>query len=114
MRLTEIDWNAPGGAADVQYEYPDDLIAPFVNWLRRSQRWMDDQHAVEEKLRNLNGRLRDYRERQGAVLIESLRPAVVTAEMPVAEPDAPVAATDRFAAARAALAEKRRLAAAPA
>lgn len=61
MRLKETDWNARGGAADVEVEYPDKPIQEFVNWIRKSAAWRENPELVERKVRHLNGLLMDHR-----------------------------------------------------
>ena len=61
MRLKETDWNAPGGAAEVEVEYPDAPIMDVVNWLRRTSAWLENHDLVERKVRRLNGILADHR-----------------------------------------------------
>ncbi len=61
MRLKETDWNAPGGAADVEVEYPDAPIQDLVNWLRKTSAWLENPELVERRVRRLNGVLADHR-----------------------------------------------------
>ena len=61
MKLLEVDWNAKGGAADVPVEYPDEVIAEFMNWLRRTSAWHEDVELVHRRVRRLNSQLADHR-----------------------------------------------------
>lgn len=61
MKLKEIDWNAPGGAAEIDVEYPDQPIIDFVNWLRRTTAWRENSEIVERRVRQLNMVLMDHR-----------------------------------------------------
>jgi hypothetical protein len=102
MRLKEIDWEAPGGAAPIEIEYPDQVIADFMNWLRRTSRWKETPGEVEQMVRILNDKLRDHRERpRSPVLEEEIED--------IEDMDTGEVKTDRFAAARAAKAAKRLL-----
>ena len=53
MKLTEVDWNAPGGAAEVEVDYPDAPLAEFLNWLRRTSAWHETPGRVERRIRRL-------------------------------------------------------------
>ena len=68
MRLKETDWNAPGGASEVEVEYPDAPIIDLVNWLRRTSAWIENPELVEQRVRRLNGELADFRNRPAAAL----------------------------------------------
>jgi len=67
MRLKETDWNAPGGAAEVEVEYPDAPIVDVVNWLRRTSAWLENPELVERRVRRLNGILADHRNTVGQI-----------------------------------------------
>jgi hypothetical protein len=61
MKLKELDWNAKGGVAEIEVEYPDDPIAALVNWLRRTSAWHEDVELVHRKVRHLDSRLAELR-----------------------------------------------------
>lgn len=61
MKLKEIDWNAPGGATEIDFEYPDAPIVEFMNWLRRTTAWRENPEIVERRVRQLNMVLMDHR-----------------------------------------------------
>lgn len=61
MRLIETDWDAPGGASPVEVEYPDAVIAEFMNWIRRTTAWLESPELVERRVRRLNAVLMDHR-----------------------------------------------------
>jgi hypothetical protein len=63
VRLKETDWDAPGGAAEVEVEYPDAPIIDLVNWLRKTSAWIENPELVERRVRRLNGILADHRNR---------------------------------------------------
>jgi hypothetical protein len=66
MRLKETNWDAPGGASEIEVEYPDAPIIDLVNWLRKTSAWLENPELVERRVRRLNGLLADYRASPGA------------------------------------------------
>ena len=66
MKLRETNWDAPGGASEVEVEYPDAPIIDLVNWLRKTSAWLENPELVERRVRRLNGLLADYRDSPGA------------------------------------------------
>lgn len=64
MRLKEEDWANPNGVSDVLVEYPESLIAPFMDWIRKTRAWAEDPERVEMRVRKLNRDLMDWREDQ--------------------------------------------------
>ena len=55
MKLQEKDWEAPGGVAVVDVEYPDAPIAEFVNWLRQNGKsWEFEPERLHNRLHRLN------------------------------------------------------------
>lgn len=62
IRLKETDWNAPGGATEVEVEYPEQPVQDIVNWLRRTPAWKENPQLVEQRVRRLNQQLADYRD----------------------------------------------------
>lgn len=73
MRLKETFWDAPGGAAEIEVEYPDAPIKDFMDWMRKTSAWLENPELVHRRLRRLNGVLADWRNRPVA--------ATVTAEV---------------------------------
>jgi hypothetical protein len=65
MKLHETNWDAPGGAATVEVEYPDALIQDFMNWIRKTTAWLENPELVERRVRRLNGLLADHRNTVG-------------------------------------------------
>lgn len=61
MKLKETNWDAPGGATEVEVEYPETPIREFVNFMRRTSAWIENPEIVERKVRQLNGILMDHR-----------------------------------------------------
>lgn len=59
MKLKELDWNAPGGVASIEVEYPDAPIKEFMDWLRQTPAWRENPPLVEHRLRRLNATLAD-------------------------------------------------------
>jgi len=84
MKLRETNWDAPGGAAEYEVEYPDAVIADFVNWMRKSSAWLENLELVHRRVRRLNGVLSDWRDSpmatsDGAVVLFTARPAIIDA-----------------------------------
>jgi hypothetical protein len=65
MKLLETNWDAPQGATPVEVEYPDALIAEFVNWIRRSPAWKENPEIVERRLIVFNRKLAEHRNTVG-------------------------------------------------
>lgn len=63
MQLLETDWDAPGGATKVPYEYPNTIAEEFLNWLRQTSAWRENQEIVERRVNKLNRDLSAYRNR---------------------------------------------------
>lgn len=63
MKLFETDWDAPGGAKQVEVDYPDAIIQGFVNWMRTTKRWLDDPEMLERRFRKMNSELAESRQR---------------------------------------------------
>lgn len=61
MKLQEVDWNAPGGAATIEVDYPDALVQDLVNWLRRSSAWKENPELVERRMVKFNRDLAEHR-----------------------------------------------------
>ena len=60
MKLQEEDWSGPTIRV-VEFDYPDELIADFMNWLRRTPTWKDRPELMERRLKVLNERLAEYK-----------------------------------------------------
>lgn len=102
MYLTEVDWDAPGGAANVQVEYPDDVIAEFVNWARKTTAWLENPDIMERRVRKLNRDLSEWRAARGQNL-----PGTVMAPFPGTTPSVAEKRRAGLAKARAAKAAKK-------
>lgn len=80
MKLREWDWNAQDW---VEVEYPDRIIAEFVEFFRNTQMWKEDDTAqvVFDRYQKLHNDLTDYRNdvARAAVPITELAPDPVTA-----------------------------------
>lgn len=61
MKLQETDWDAPGGAATVERDYPNAPIADFVNWIRKTSAWRENPELVERRVRKLERELSEIR-----------------------------------------------------
>jgi hypothetical protein len=78
VRLKETNWDAPGGASDIEVDYPDAPITDLVNWLRRTSAWLENPELVERRVRRLNGQLMDYRNAVGNGVVDAA-PAIQAA-----------------------------------
>ena len=61
MQLRE--WNyelGPSGGFD-QVDYPDELIAPFVEFFRKTSLWHNNMDVIEEKVLTLQRKLTEHR-----------------------------------------------------
>lgn len=67
MKLKETDWDAPGGAREIEVEYPDAIIADFMNWIRKTSAWLENLELVHRRVRRLNGVLSDWRDQPRTV-----------------------------------------------
>lgn len=58
MRLPHYDWNK----GNLEYfDYPDELIQPFIEYLLRKNRWSVDLETVLDKFSKLRTKLHEYR-----------------------------------------------------
>lgn len=84
MKLKETFWDAPGGAAEIEVEYPDAPIKDFMDWLRKTSAWLENPELVHRRLRRLNGVLADWRNRPVAATVTAEVGMMVKAEPMVA------------------------------
>ena len=73
MRLHETDWDAPGGAATVEVDYPDAMIQDLVNWLRQTTAWRENPAIVERRMLQFNRKAADHRNAEALKQADFLR-----------------------------------------
>ena len=66
MKLKEVDWDGTMGFIEV--EYPDELVAEFVNWIRNTKQWKAGKdhatNAIYAQWLKLERNLTDHKNEQ--------------------------------------------------
>jgi hypothetical protein len=58
LKLREWDWDKQ---SFVDYDYPEELIRPFVDWILTTKAWQEDPKRVNAKVLQLQRALAEYR-----------------------------------------------------
>ncbi len=65
IRLLDTDWDAPGGAAEVEREYPVEPVQEFMNKMRRNRhQWATTPGIITIWMRQLNEALDGHAQQQ--------------------------------------------------